>query len=43
MSTIWELDHIEYKYTLYRGDDCMKMFCTSLREHAKKTLHFENK
>ena len=36
MSTIWGFDHIESKHTLYRGKDCMKMFCASLREHAKK-------
>ena len=35
MSTIWEFDHIESKYTLYCGKDCMKKFCESLREHAK--------
>ena len=36
MSTIWGFDHIESKHTLYRGNDCMKMFCASLIEHAKK-------
>ena len=35
MSTIWAFDHIENKHTLYRGEDCMKKFCTSLREHIK--------
>ena len=29
MSTIWEFDHIESKYTLYCGKDCMKKFCES--------------
>ena len=24
MSTIWAIDHIENKHTLYRGEDCMK-------------------
>ena len=43
MSTSWGFDHMENKHTLYRGEDCMKMFCTSLREHAKNTIHFENK
>ena len=26
MSTIWALDHIEIKHSLYRGKDCMKSF-----------------
>ena len=41
MSTIWVFDHIENKDTLYRGKDCMKKFCTSLREHAKNIIDFE--
>ena len=36
MSTIWGFDHIDDKHTLYSGKDCMKKFCTSLREHGKK-------
>ena len=43
MSTIWGFDHIEDKHTLYRGKDCMKKFCTSLREHAKNIIDFEKK
>ena len=31
MSTIWVFDNIENKHTLYRGKDCMKKFCESLR------------
>ena len=31
---IWGFDHIEDKHTLYRGKDCMKKFCESLRKHA---------
>ena len=34
-STIWAFDHIEKKHTLYRGKDCIKKFCKSLRENAK--------
>ena len=26
MSTIWAFDNKEKKHTLYRGDDCMKIF-----------------
>ena len=43
MSTIWEFDLIENKHTLYRGKDCMKKFCISLREHAKNIIDFEKK
>ena len=43
MSTIWAFDPMENKHTSYRGKDCMKKFCTSLREHAKDTIDFEKK
>ena len=43
MSTIWAFDYIENKHNLYRGKDCMKTFCESLREHAKNILDFEKK
>ena len=43
MSTIWAFDTIENKHTLYRGEDCMKKFCTSLTEHAKNIIDFEKK
>ena len=35
MSTTWGFDHIEKNHTLYRGKNCIKTFCTYLREHAK--------
>ena len=41
MSTIWAFDHIENKHTLHRGKDCMKKFCSSLREPAKNLTDFE--
>ena len=43
MSTIWAFDHIENKHTLYRGKDCIKKFCESLREHAKNIIDFDKK
>ena len=43
MSTIWAFDHIENKHALYRGEDCMKKFCTSLREHIKNLIDLEKK
>ena len=47
MLTIWAFDHIENKHTkttyTYRGKDCMKKFCESLREHAKNIIDFEKK
>ena len=43
ISTFWGFNHIEDKQTLYRGKDCMKRFCESLREHAKGIIDFEKK
>ena len=43
MSAIWAFDNIGNKHTFYHGEDCMKKFCTSLREHAKKIIDFEKK
>ena len=41
MSIIRAFGHIENKHTLYRGKDCMKKFCESLREHSKNIIDFE--
>ena len=41
MPTIWGCDHIENEHTLYRGKDCMRNFCGSLKEHAKNMIGFE--
>ena len=38
MSTILAFNNMENKHALYRGEDCMKRFCESLREHAKKMV-----
>ena len=43
MSTIWGFDNMENKLTIYFGQDCIKTFCTSLREHATNVINFENK
>ena len=43
MSTIWTLDNIENKYSLYHGEDCVKTFCSSLKEHATNIINFEKK
>ena len=43
ISTIWGFDHIEDKHTLYCGKDCMKKLCTSLKEHEKSIIDFEQK
>ena len=40
MSKIWAFDNIEDN-NLYRGEDCMKKFCESLREHVKSIIDFE--
>ena len=41
MSTIWGLDHIKKKHTLYRGKDCIKKFCQSLKGHTKIIIGFK--
>ena len=43
MSTTWSFGNIENKHTLYRGENCMKKFCTFLREHATNVIKFEKK
>ena len=40
MSTIRAFDQIENKYSLYREENCMKKFCSSLREHARNVISF---
>ena len=41
MSATWALDNIENKHSLYRGEDCTKRFCSSLRKHATNVINFE--
>ena len=43
MPTFWGFSHIEEKHTLYRGKDCIKKFCESLRENGKGIIDFEMK
>ena len=43
MSTISSFKNIENKHAVYRGKDCMKKFCESLREHALKIISFKKK
>ena len=33
---------MENKCSLYRGEDCMKKFCISLKKHATNVINFEN-
>ena len=40
MSTILSIKSIENKHDVYRGKDCMKKFCESLRDHAMKIIIF---
>ena len=41
MLAILGFDHTENKDTLYRGKDCMKNFCESLREYTKNITDFK--
>ena len=43
MWPIWAFDNIESKHTLYRGEDCTKKFCSSLREHAANVIDLKKK
>ena len=43
MSTTSSFKSIESKHDVYRGKDCMKNFCESLREHAMKITNFKGK
>ena len=42
-STISPLKDIENKHDIYRGKDCIKKICESLREHAMKIINFKKK
>ena len=33
---------LENKHDVYRGKDCIKKFCESLREYAMKMINFKN-
>ena len=37
-SKISSFRNIENKHDVYRGNDCIKKFCVSLREHAMKII-----
>ena len=43
MSTISLFRSIENEHDVYRGKDCMKKFCESLREQAMKIINLKNK
>ena len=41
MSTIPSFKRIQNKSDVYRGKNCMKKFCESLKEHAMKIINFK--
>ena len=41
MSTILSFTIIENKHDVYRGKDCMKMFCKFLRKHTFKIINLQ--
>ena len=43
MSTLLAFDTIEDKSSLYLEEDCMKRFCSSLRQHYTNIINFERK
>ena len=40
---IKKLHAIENTHYIFRGEDCMKMFCESLRKHAIKIINYEKR
>ena len=43
MSAIWAFDSVENRHCLCRGENCMKKFCSSLRENAANVIIFRKK
>ena len=43
MSPISSLRSIKNKHDVFRGNNCMKKFCESLREHVTKIINFKKK
>ena len=43
MSTISSFKKIENQHDVYRGKDCMKKFCESLREYAVEMINFKKR
>ena len=43
MSTIRAYDSIENNHSLYHGENCMKMFCSSVAENATNVINFEKR
>ena len=43
LCTKWAFDPIENKHILYRGEDRMKKFCSSLRKHTANVVNFKKK
>ena len=43
VSTLRTCDGIENKHDVYRGGDCMKKFCKSVRKHTMNIINFEKK
>ena len=43
ISTASSLKSIEDKYDVYRGNDCMKKLCETLRDHAIRIVSFKRK
>ena len=43
MSTILSFESIENKHDVYKGKDCIKIFCEFLGEHAMKIINFKRK
>ena len=43
MFMVWMFDGVKNKHDVYQGEDSMKKFCLSLKEHAMEIINFEKK
>ena len=43
MSIICEFHDIKNKHDVYRGQDCMKKFCETLKEHVVEIINFKKR
>ena len=43
LSLICSFDSIENKHNFYRGRDCIKRFCSDLKEPGTKIINYEEK
>ena len=43
LTLVSSFDSKENKYNFYRGEDCMKEFCSDLKEFGMKIINYQKK